>query len=67
MYDNPINPNHDPRKAWTQIPKFKQHYVNMIAGIAAGDRHPDWEEYAYDQLEYMSFLETMYLQPDAEH
>ena len=26
MYDNPINPNHDPRKPWTQIPKFKQHY-----------------------------------------
>ena len=40
--------------------------MNMIAGIAAGDRHPDWEGYAYDQIEYMSFLETMYRRPDAE-
>ena len=31
----------------------------MLAGLSAGDRHPDWEEYALDQIEFIQYLEAM--------
>ena len=66
MNDTPNNPNHDPHKPWMRIPKFKQHSVNMLAGLSAGDRHPDWEEYALDQIEFIQYLEAMLHSPSAD-
>ena len=48
------------------IPHFKQHYVNMVCALCAGDRSPAYEAFAAEQIEFIQYLEAMLHSPSAE-